>query len=171
MPDNQEVFAHAIHPYSAIIELVEPVSEEQASTVQGVSGDDEVSKDKRAVAFHVDEFCRLGGDSYSIDEEVRQITAGRLPNAPAYATHGNIHSTPKPVQTAATATDMREIGTRHDSGLWLLLFRLKEKATDLLVTVTSKNPDHDQFLLNAMPRIVERIAETVNIVNWTLFDT
>ena len=116
IPDNEEVYVDCNGPGSIIIDISERVD------------GDGIHTDEEAFAYHIED---------SIDPKNRlcvgsfeRVEVSSLPNVPAYTT--TAMTTPVEAEE-----DIGKIagGTVKFVAIWLLLVRLKDQGTDILITV------------------------------------
>ncbi|KAI5304457.1 hypothetical protein KEM56_006478 [Ascosphaera pollenicola] len=165
VPDHQEVFAHSVSPFSVIIELAERVKPEDAGSAENAE-----DADRKCALFHLEEICRLGGDTYEMLEDVHPVKISKI-DAPAYTAEARFMSGPKPSQTAGTAPGIRQALSGKSDATRFLLIRLKEQTTDIVVTITldESSPEEAGKMRRKFATFFEHMKETLQIHDWKLF--
>lgn len=165
VPDHQEVFAHSVSPFSVIIELAERVKPEDAGSADGKE-----DADSKCALYHLEEICRLGGDTYEILEDIHPVKLSKI-DAPAFAADARFKSAAKPSQSAGTAAGIRGALTEKSDATQFLLIRLKEQTTDIVVTITldEGEPEEADKMRRKCAGYMAHIQETLQIHDWKLF--
>ncbi|KAI5283709.1 hypothetical protein KEM54_001911 [Ascosphaera aggregata] len=177
VPDHQEVFAHSVQPFSIIIELAERVkpddlADDTSSNDVDADAEEDADADRKSALFHLEEICRLGGDTYEILEEIHRVKVDRIPGAAAFAGEARFRSGSRPVQSAATVAGVRGALSQSSDVTRFLLVRLKEQETDVVVTMTldeAGSPEEAEKLRMKSAAFMKRIRETLQIHDWKLF--
>ncbi|KAL6709549.1 hypothetical protein ACN47E_001484 [Coniothyrium glycines] len=156
VPDHQEVYLDSEGYSSIVVEILEYVDK---------------SSDEEALQYHFADLVDGTGDETTILEQGR-AQLKKLPNIPVYAV-SFIQTPPSPNPTPKRKAP--EFTYIH-----LLLFRLKEQGTDMLVSVNiphypdeydKADPEGEPTPLMKDSAVVrQRILDTFEVKEWGLFE-